>query len=592
MRIDQDPGRLLATLLDTTLELTGDLDVEHVLLAVVDSSMELTGADYGAAVTIDSSGAIESFQYRGLTPEEVAMLPHLPEGLGLLGEVLKRKETIRLEYLGRDDASVGFPDKHVPMDAFLGVPLQNRGALVGALYLTKKPDRDPFEADDERFFEAMAAIATVGITNARLFTAEKERAERSALMSDISSKVRQSLHINDILEATVETLGKASHVDRCFIHLVDRHGGGDQLGDIQAEWDSKGTASLKAHSHVRFPISTLVMSTRTTQWTDDVMEDDRMNDPDLAGSQIELVRHGTRAALATPLEWGDDLLGIVAFHSRTPRKWGDADIALIEAAGREVSIALNHAASFSEAVETAERLRHLDEMRSDFVAMVSHELRSPMTVVAGIADILKKRQAALSPEQRNELIDTLGREARRLTRLVSEVLDLEAIDQGGMELQLGRIDLAELAREAVTDGGVAERTELAVERGDAVCLADGDRVKQVLLNLLSNAAKFSAEGRLISVKVSPEKDGVCISVLDEGPGIPEKDVDKLFQRFSRLDTGGDRKPGSGLGLYLSRSIIEAHRGTIWVESVVGKGTKFSFKLPRSAPSSTRPRSGT
>ena len=585
LRIDQDPGRLLATFLDTTLELTGDLDVEHVLLAVVDRSMELTGADYGAAVTIDSSGAIESFQYRGLTPEEVAMLPHLPEGLGLLGEVLKQRQTIRLEYLGRDDASVGFPDKHVPMDAFLGVPLQNRGELVGALYLTKKPDRDPFEDDDERFFEAMAAIATVGITNARLFTAEKERAERSTLMSDISSKVRQSLHINDILEATVETLGIASRVDRCFIHLVD-HDGGDVVGEIQAEWDSKGTPDLKAHSQAKFPISTLVMSTRTTQWTDDVMEDDRMNDPDLAGSQMELVRLGTRAALATPLAWGDDLLGIVAFHSRTPRKWSDGDIALIEAAGREVSVALNHAARFSEAVETAERLRHLDEMRSDFVAMVSHELRSPMTVVAGIADILKKRQAALSPEQRNELIDTLGREARRLTRLVSEVLDLEAIDQGGMELQLGQIDLAELAREAVTDGGVAERTDLAVERGDAVCMADGDRVKQVLLNLLSNAAKFSAEGSLISVRVSPEKDGVCISVLDEGPGIPEKDVDKLFQRFSRLDTGGDRKPGSGLGLYLSRSIIEAHRGTIWVDSVVGKGTKFSFKLPRSAASST------
>jgi signal transduction histidine kinase len=575
---EHDPEQLLATLLDTTLELTGDLEVGHVLLSVVKRSMELTGADYGAAVTIDDDGAIEDFEYEGLTDEEVALLPHLPVGLGLLGQVLKEAKTIRLETLGDHPDSIGFPDKHVPMNAFLGVPLKNREELVGALYLTKKPDKEPFSPDDERFFETMAAIATVGITNARLFSAEKERAERSTLMTEISSKVRHSLKVEDVLESTVETLGRAAGVDRCFIHII--HEEGHELGDIQSEWDSPGTSNLKEHAHVKFPISSLVMTTRRTEWTEDVMEDERMSDPELAGNPMDMVSHGTRASLAAPLEWGEQLLGIVAFHSRTPRKWTESEIALIEAAAREVSIALNHASRFGEAVETAERLRHLDEMRSDFVAMVSHELRSPMTVVAGIADILKKRASALSPEQRNELIDTLGREARRLTRLVSEVLDLEAIDQGGMELQLGFIDLAELAREAVTDAGVADRTDLSVGRGNAVCEADGDRVKQVLLNLISNAAKFSGEGKPIIVTVAPESEGVCLTVQDEGPGISEEDIGKLFQRFARLDTGDQRKPGSGLGLYLSRSIIEAHRGDIWVESDVGKGTKFSFKLPR------------
>lgn len=579
MQLDNDQGRLLATFLDTTLQLTGDLQVDSVLLAIVDRSMELTGADYGAAVTVDGEGGIESFQYRGLTPEEVALLPHLPEGSGLLGEVLKQKRTIRLEQLADHAASIGFPDKHVPMHAFLGVPLQNSDGLVGALYLTKKPGRDAFEEADERFFETMAAIATVGITNARLFAAQRERAERSVLMSEIASKVRHSLDVDDVLEATVETLGTGAQVDRCFIHLTQDDDRG-KLGVIRAEWDSKGTPRLVSSDRLEFPISTLALETRRTQSSDDVMEDPRMADPEIAGAQMDLVRQGTRAGLATPLEWGDELLGVVAFHSRTPRKWTENDIALIEAAAREVSIAITHARRFSEAVETAERLRHLDEMRSDFVTMVSHELRSPMTVVAGIADILKKRQSALSPQQRDELVDTLGREARRLTRLVSEVLDLEAIDQGGMELQIGSIDLAELAREAVTDAGVAERTDLAVGRGDAVCQVDGDRVKQVLLNLISNAAKFSGETRPITVQVAPEAEGVCLSVHDEGPGIDQENIDKLFQRFSRIDTGAGRKPGSGLGLYLSRSIVEAHNGTIWVESEPGKGATFSFRLPR------------
>jgi signal transduction histidine kinase len=219
-------------------------------------------------------------------------------------------------------------------------------------------------------------------------------------------------------------------------------------------------------------------------------------------------------------------------------------------------------------------------MRSDFVTMVSHELRSPMTVVAGIADILKKRQSALSSEQRDELIDTLGREARRLTRLVSEVLDLEALDQGSMELHLGQVDLASLAQEAVTDAGAAERTDIAVGRGNPTCTADSDRIKQVLLNLISNAVKFSGKDKPIKVTVSPEKDSVCISVQDNGPGIASEDQKKLFHRFARLETGTVRKPGSGLGLYLSKSIIDAHHGEIWIDSSPRKGATFSIRLKR------------
>ena len=586
MQIELDPRSLLQTFLDTTLELTGELDVQNVLLAIVERSMELTGAQYGAAVTLSSDGAIESFQYRGLTPDQVALLPHLPEGKGLLGLVIESRTTVRMEHLQDHPESVGFPDHHVPMHAFLGVPLQTRGELVGALYLTKSPDQEPFDGDDEVFFETMAAIAAVGITNARLYAAEKERAERSFLMSEISSKVRRSLDIDEVLAATVETLGRAANVDRCFIHLIqskeyETNEDEPGLGEVRAEWDSPGTKQIRTAGPVTFPISTRVMETGRVQWIEDVMEDEGLDHPSLAENRKGLLEHGTRASLAAPLAWGEELLGVVAFHSRTPRKWTEGEVALIEAAAREVSIAINHARRFTEAVETAERLRHLDEMRSDFVAMVSHELRSPMTVVAGIADILKKRQSALSADQRDELVDTLGREARRLTRLVSEVLDLEAIDQDAMELQLSRVDLGTLAREAVTDAGVADRTDLNVGRGNAVCVADGDRIKQVLLNLISNAVKFS--DKPICVIVSPERDGVLVSVKDDGPGISPENKQRLFQRFSRLDTGPGRKPGSGLGLYLSRSIVEAHQGEIWVESEPGAGATFSFRLPRDQP---------
>lgn len=582
MQTDQDPGKLLATFLDTTLDLTSELDSKKALLAIVERSMELTGATYGAAVTLDSEVAIESFQYRGLTPEQVAMLPHLPEGKGLLGAVITGRAAIRLERLQDHPDSVGFPDKHVPMSAFLGVPIMHGEDIVGALYLTKSPDLDPFTEGNEVFLTTMAAIAAVGIENARLFSAEKERAERGALLAEISATVRRSLDVHEVLTTTVTALGKAAGVDRCFIRLIDNDRSEPALSEVAYEWASPGTVPLHEQHDQRTPILLMAALEGATVQTDDIMEDERLTNGEIPGTREELLDSQTRAVLATPLKWGDDLLGAVAFHSRTPRKWADSDIALIEAAAREVSIALNNAQRFTTAVETAEKLRQVDQLRSDFVAMVSHELRSPMTVVAGIADILKKRQAALTAEQRGELIDTLGREARRLTRLVSEVLDLEAIEQGGMELQLGEVDLASLVREAVTDAGAAERIDLTVGRGDAVVVADSDRIKQVLLNLVSNAVKFSDDPSPISVKVAPEAHSVRVDVIDRGPGIDPTDQGRLFQRFSRLEDRSGRKPGSGLGLYLSRSILEAHGGQIWVESTVGEGSTFAFRLPRLA----------
>lgn len=587
MRTGEDPSKLLATFLETTVELTKDLDIAHVLDAIIERSMDLTGAAYGAAVTLTPEAEIETFQYRGLTEEEVAMLPHLPEGKGLLGLVIESREVLRLEDMQDHPASVGFPDYHVPMKRFLGIPLQHQDALVGALYLTKPPEADPFTEEDEDFFRAMGAIATVGISNARLFAAERDRAERSSLMTEIASNVRRSLDVKEVLSTTVTTLGKAAGVDRCFIRLALESHSSD-LGEIAYEWDAPGVRPLRDYLDVEFPVSGLSAIDRKTSWSDDVMEDDRLLEAAVPGRPIDMVERGTRAVLSAPLLWGDELLGVVAFHSKTPRKWTDAEMALIEAAAREVSIALNHARRFGEAVEAAEKLRRVDEMRSDFVAMVSHELRSPMTVVAGIADILKKRQAALTHQQRVELIDTLGREARRLTRLVSEVLDLEAIEQGGMELQIGQFDLAELAREAVTDAGAADRTDLSVARGDAIVEGDADRIKQVLLNLISNATKFSEERAALKVTVAPEATAVKVSVQDEGPGISEADQMRLFQRFSRLEAGGTRRPGSGLGLYLSRSIVEAHGGEIWVDSVVGKGSTFSFRIPRKPAPNNNP----
>jgi len=579
VQAERDPQRQLRMLADIGLELAQDLDIGRILVGIVERSMALTGARYGAAVTLALDGHIENFLHRGLSPEEVSLLPHLPEGKGLLGAVLEGRQALRVDDIASHPASIGFPTDHVSMLAFLGVPLMHAGQLVGALYLTKPPGDPPFTQEDEEFIHILASMAAVGIENSRLLNAESERAERGSLLRAIASRVRRSLDVNEVLAATVQALGRAANVERCFIRLVEEPGKQWRLGPIAFEWDAPEIPRLAANSELQYPVTMLAAMTRATQWSEDITRDDRLNDPALGVGANELIRMGTTAILSTPLEWGDELLGVVTFHSQFPRRWTHSDIALIEAAAREVAIAIDHARRYREAVQTAEKLRELDQMRSDFVSMVSHELRSPMTVVAGIADILENRADRLSPEQNKELVLTLGREARRLRRLVSEVLDLEAIDQGRMELHRSTIDLVGLLRESIADAVEPHRTKLETELEGAMASVDPDRVKQVVLNLISNAAKFSEPDRPIVVRMETDHDGYRISVIDRGRGIPEDQMNKLFQRFARLD-GEKRIPGSGLGLYLSKQIVEQHGGRIEVASSPGEGATFSFTLPR------------
>ena len=576
---EQDRTQLLRSFLEVGAQIAGDLEIEQVLLTIIDRSMSLTSARYGAAVTLGPDGDIENFLHRGLTPEQVALLPHYPEGRGLLGMVLEEQVPVRVDNIGDHPSSVGFPVAHVAMAAFLGLPLLHHGVLVGALYLTKPPEQPPFSNDDEELLAALGRLAAIAISNARLFASESERAERSGLLREIASHVRRSLDTDQVLSATVEELGRAAEVDRCFIRLVKQEGG-HSLGPLTYEWNAAGSDPLGEDPDRQYPVGSLAAVTRMTQWSNDVTADDRLNRPDLQGTVNDLLDQGVRSAVSSPLEWGDELLGVVSFHCKAPRVWKETDVEFIEGAAREVAVALHHARLYSRAVETADELARLDELRRDFVSMVSHELRSPMTVISGIADLLLKRSDSLPDDTKKDLVETLGRESRRLNRLVSDVLDVEAIDHGRVQFSIENVDVVDLVKESIKDAGDSDRVKLSVEPTEIVIPLDRDRIKQVLLNLLSNAFKFSPEGTPVKVRVQSDDAGVIVSVRDEGPGLSDEDQALLFQRFARLQ---GRQPGSGLGLYLSKTFVERHGGRIWVESEPGRGSTFSFFLPRREP---------
>ncbi|HEX5904155.1 MAG TPA: ATP-binding protein [Actinomycetota bacterium] len=226
-----------------------------------------------------------------------------------------------------------------------------------------------------------------------------------------------------------------------------------------------------------------------------------------------------------------------------------------------------------------ERLRRVDLARSEYVAVAAHELRTPLAAILGVLATLKSHGSVLEEPVREELIDGATVQTERLSRLVEELLTLSRIEDGVLRMSLVAAEAEELVTEAARASSTKDRLTVRIE-GDGSVVCDVDAVIRVLTNLLDNARKYSPADAPITLAVSEDPDRVRFSVRDAGPGIPASDREAIFERFRR---GGTTKPGSGLGLYISRGLVHAHGGELSVRAAPGGGSEFMFWLPRGTP---------
>lgn len=236
-----------------------------------------------------------------------------------------------------------------------------------------------------------------------------------------------------------------------------------------------------------------------------------------------------------------------------------------------------------ELSRSQEELKRQDRLKSDFLATVSHELKTPLTSLRGSLNILLEGGAA--PEAQRELLFIALQNAERLSRLVTNLLDLAKLEAGRMELEVRSVDLPQLIRAAVGIlKGAAQEKEIEIQlvypEEMSPVLADEERLLSVLTNLMENAIKFSPQRGCIGIEVSQEEREVLVAVKDQGPGIPEAELPRIFDRFFQAEAA---PRGFGLGLSISKAIVEEHGGRIWAESG-GWGSRFCFTLPRRSPS--------
>jgi signal transduction histidine kinase len=312
--------------------------------------------------------------------------------------------------------------------------------------------------------------------------------------------------------------------------------------------------------------------------------------PDILAAPAEsrvrgaLVRAGYRALLAVPLVREGHLLGGLTVIRKVTGEFAPEVIDLMRTFATQSALAIQNARLFQEIEDKGRQLEVASQHKSEFLANMSHELRTPLNAIIGFSEVLTERMFGDLNEKQDEYLKDIHASGQHLLSLINDILDLSKIEAGRMELEVKDFDLSQAISNAVTL--VRERAgrrgialHQAVDQRLGQIRGDERKIKQVLLNLLSNALKFTPEGGRVDVRAGAVEGMAEVSVTDTGVGIAPEDQEAVFEEFRQVGTADKKVEGTGLGLTLSRKFIELHGGQIWVKSEVGRGSTFTFTLP-------------
>jgi signal transduction histidine kinase len=290
-----------------------------------------------------------------------------------------------------------------------------------------------------------------------------------------------------------------------------------------------------------------------------------------------------RSEMAAPMRIGEEVIGVLDVESRTPDAFDQASLDVLVRLADQIALVAHSNRLLSQQTETVRRLQELDQMKSDFVAITSHELRTPITAIRGFISTLLRNRELLAPEQVASFMTIIDRQSARLAQLVEDLLFVSKIEAGAIRLSIQQVDLGQFLRESVESIGpdAKVRIQIRAPAEDAPVAIDPQRVDQILRNLLDNALKFSAPETPVTLEGRIDGDVVAFAVTDRGHGILPEDLPNIFDRFHQVGEVLTREQeGAGLGLYITKRLVEAMDGTIEVSSEPGRGSTFTVRVPK------------
>lgn len=591
--------RRRASQLQTAAEIARDASETLAVDALLDRAVRLIRDRFGFYHTsiylLDESGEAATVRAStGASGEEMIRRKHQRK-VGSSSVIGYVTQTGPLVLNDVREESIHEPNPLLPETrAELGIPLKVGERIIGALDV-QSSESNAFTPDDVAVLQTLSDQIAVAVDNARsyelaqnAFHEARQRMQEPSMLYDVSQALsgapleteeianiiaRQFVKVLGVPECSVSMLEPDGRVLRTLVNVYTRDG--QELIDLE----SVGRR-LPLQSH---PVHAQVMASRQPR----VLRAADLQS-DTPGTDY-LVAQDMASLALIPLAAKGESIGTIELVSRSEvEAFSSERLNLAMTLANQAAVALENARLYERQRETADQLRELDQLKSQFLANMSHELRTPLNSIIGFSRVILKGIDGPVTDLQKQDLTAIYNAGQHLLGLINDILDLSRIEAGKMDLNFEPVDLGELIKSVMSTAiGLVKHKPIQLKREVPDNLppvpADPMRVRQILLNLLSNAAKFTEEGSITvsaETQMTDEEPEVIVRVIDTGPGISPEDQKKLFQPFSQVDASPTRKTGgSGLGLSISRRLVDMHNGRIGVESEVGVGSTFYFVLP-------------
>jgi GAF domain-containing protein/CheY-like chemotaxis protein len=569
-------------------------DLQPVFETLAENAVRLCEAERALIFRFDGQ-VLRVVAIHNPTPEMRELVERTPiapgRHSGAARAALERR-TIHIQDV-QADLEFTFPSRQVdpvPIRTVLAIPMLRAGELLGVILIYRYEVR-AFTDSQIAVLETFADQAAIAIENARLLTELQARTEaltRSVTelqaLGEVSQVLSSTLDLEIVLNTIVSRASQIAGTDGGSVYEYDE---GSEAFHLRAT-DNLDEEVVAMARRTPVPRGEGVLgrmaATREPVQIADIGADGAYHSP----LRDVLLRSGTRALMAVPLLRENVLIGGLTVNKKTPGEFSPAVIDLLKTFASQSAVAIQNARLFREIGDKSRQLELADRHKSEFLANMSHELRTPLNAIIGYSEMLQEDAADLGAEQFTEDLGRINAAGKHLLELINAVLDLSKIEAGKMELYLETFEVAGLVRDIAAviqplAGKNANRLEVRCPPETGTMRADLTKVRQALFNLLSNACKFTDRGT-VGLAVAREaidgRDFMAFRVSDTGIGMTPEQLTRLFEAFSQADAATTRRyGGTGLGLALSRRLCRMMGGDVTVESVAGRGSTFTIRLP-------------
>ncbi len=558
-------------------------DEQEMFNTVLGKMLSTLGLQQGGILFFNDQGKTGSLHalFENGKPVQNPNLSFPIEGNLSYQKLIETKRPVAIEDIASDPlvATVREINLSRGIASLLLVPIIINDNVIGAIGADSIGKKHSFAEREINLAVAMADQLSITLQNHRLVEETSKRSVLLQISSDVGRVATTHLNQDEMLDEAVDLIKERFGFYHVQIFLIDEP---EQFAVLYKSTGEAGN-KLLATKHKVAVGSQSVIGQVTYQRKPIVVRNTDSSNPVSRHHRNEFLPD-TQAELAIPLQVGETLIGALDVQSTLPNAFTDEEISTLETLTAQLAIAIQNARAFKEQQETAERLKEIDKLKTQFLANMSHELRTPLNSIIGFSRVILKGIDGPLTELQKADLTSIHNSGQHLLGLINNILDLSKIEAGKMELNFEEIEVEPIIKTVMSTALALvkdKNVELKQEVPNTLptIWADPTRVRQIVLNLVSNACKFTEEGT-VTARVRADNKKVIFSVTDTGIGIPKEKMGQVFDEFTQVDASTTRKVGgTGLGLPISRHFVEMHSGRIWVESMPGQGSTFSFYVP-------------